>query len=125
MDIGTKDLRRRLSEILDRVARGEHVIVHRRGRLTVTLVPRASRLPSLAEFRGVSREPARSGPVAERGSRRRPRARARLIRYIDTSVLVAYCGSVFRDSRRSRLSLNNKSIILPIGTLPLPGAEGS
>lgn len=54
MDIGTKELRRRLSEILDRVGRGERVIVRRRGRLGVTLaplVPPASRLPSLAAFR--------------------------------------------------------------------------
>jgi prevent-host-death family protein len=54
MDIGTKELRSRLSEILDRVARGERVIVHRRGRPAVALAPlapRASRLPSLAAFR--------------------------------------------------------------------------
>ncbi len=63
MDIGTKDLRRRLSEILDRVARGERVIVRRRGRPAVALaplVPRASRLPSLAAFRARLRVRGRS-----------------------------------------------------------------
>ena len=73
MDIGTKDLRRRLSEILDRVARGERVIVHRRGRLAVTLVPRASRLPSLAAFRAGLRVRGRSlsaEVVAARGQER-------------------------------------------------------
>jgi prevent-host-death family protein len=76
MDIGTKDLRRRLSEILDRVARGERVIVHRRGRLAVTLaplVPRASRLPSLTAFRAGLRVRGRSlsaEVVAARGQER-------------------------------------------------------
>jgi len=79
MDIGTKDLRRRLSEILDRVARGERVNVHRRGRLAVTLVPlvplvpRASRLPSLAAFRAGLRVRGRSlsvEVVAARGQER-------------------------------------------------------
>ncbi len=63
MDIGTKDLRRRLSEILDRVARGERVIVRRRGRPAVALaplVPRSSRLPSLAAFRARLRVRGRS-----------------------------------------------------------------
>jgi len=73
MDIGTKELRRRLSEILDRVARGERVIVHRRGRLAVTLAPRASRLPSLAAFRAGLRVRGRSlsaEVVAARGQER-------------------------------------------------------
>lgn len=54
MAVGAKELRSRLSEILDRVERGERVIVHRRGRPAVALaplVPSASRLPSLAAFR--------------------------------------------------------------------------
>lgn len=76
MDIGTKELRRRLSEILDRVARGERVIVHRRGRLAVTLaplVPPASRLPSLAAFRAGLRVRGRSlsaEVIAARGQER-------------------------------------------------------
>lgn len=54
MDVGTKELRKHLSEVLDRVARGERILVHRRGRPAAALVPleaRAKRLPSLAEFR--------------------------------------------------------------------------
>jgi prevent-host-death family protein len=54
MDIGTKELRSRLSEILARVERGERVIVHRRGSPVVVLesiAPRDVRLPSLAAFR--------------------------------------------------------------------------
>ena len=54
MDIGTKELRRRLSEILERVERGERVVVRRRGRPAValsSLVPGDARLPSLAAFR--------------------------------------------------------------------------
>lgn len=76
MDIGTKDLRRRLSEILDRVARGERVIVHRRGRQAVTLAPLAppaSRLPSLAAFRAglrVRGRPLSAEVVAARGQER-------------------------------------------------------
>jgi len=76
MDIGTKELRRRLSEILDRVARGERVIVHRRGRLAVTLaplVPSASRLPTLAAFRAglrVRGRPLSAEVVAARGQER-------------------------------------------------------
>ena len=75
MDIGTKDLRRRLSEILDRVARGERVIVHRRGRAEVTIAPlvRASRLPSLAAFRAdlrVRGRPLSAEVAAARGQER-------------------------------------------------------
>lgn len=76
MDIGTRDLRRRLSEILDRVARGERVNVHRRGLPAVTLaplVPRASRLPSLAAFRASLRvrgRPLSAEVVAARGKER-------------------------------------------------------
>jgi len=39
MDIGTKELRSRLSEILDRVARGERVVVHRRGKPSAVISP--------------------------------------------------------------------------------------
>lgn len=62
MDVGTKELRNRLSEILDRVARGERVIV-----------PRTSRLPSLAAFRARLRVRGRSlsaEVVAARGQER-------------------------------------------------------
>lgn len=54
MDVGTKELRKHLSEVLDRVARGEKILVHRRGRPAAALVPlerRIKRLPSLAAFR--------------------------------------------------------------------------
>ncbi len=37
MDIGSKELRKRLSEILDRVARGEKIVVRRRGKPALTL----------------------------------------------------------------------------------------
>ncbi|MSQ71964.1 MAG: type II toxin-antitoxin system prevent-host-death family antitoxin [Betaproteobacteria bacterium] len=54
MEVGSKELRNRLSEILDRVERGERVIVRRRGHTPVALAPlvsNVSRLPSLAAFR--------------------------------------------------------------------------
>lgn len=54
MDIGTKELRARLAEILDLVERGEHVRIVRRGRPAAELRPvaPASRgLPDLAAFR--------------------------------------------------------------------------
>jgi prevent-host-death family protein len=66
MDVGTKDLRRRLSEILDRVARGERVVVYRRGKPAAELkavVGKRKRLPSLAEFR--SRIRLRGRPLSE------------------------------------------------------------
>lgn len=54
MDIGTKELRARLSEILDRVARGERVRIVRRGKPAAEIrpvvgVPRG--LPDLSAFR--------------------------------------------------------------------------
>ncbi|MCC6211047.1 MAG: type II toxin-antitoxin system prevent-host-death family antitoxin [Burkholderiales bacterium] len=54
MDIGTKELRSRLSEVLDRVARGERVRIVRRGRPAAELRPIAQRargLPDLSAFR--------------------------------------------------------------------------
>jgi prevent-host-death family protein len=54
MDIGAKELRAQLSRILDRVARGERVVVYRRGKPAAALTPlpaRRRRLPSLAAFR--------------------------------------------------------------------------
>ncbi|OGA19594.1 MAG: hypothetical protein A3I63_06520 [Betaproteobacteria bacterium RIFCSPLOWO2_02_FULL_66_14] len=54
MDVGTRELRERLSDLLDRVARGEKIVVRRRGRPAAVLVPvehRGRGLPSLAEFR--------------------------------------------------------------------------
>jgi len=54
MEIGAKELRNNLSEILDRVERGERVIVRRRGHTPVALAPlesNVSRLPGQAEFR--------------------------------------------------------------------------
>ena len=66
MDIGTKELRTRLSEILDRVERGERVIVRRRGKPAAALTPlagRPGRLPSLAAFR--ARIKVRGRPMSE------------------------------------------------------------
>lgn len=54
MDIGTKELRERLSEILDKVARGERIRVLRHGKPAAELRPIeavGSGLPDLAEFR--------------------------------------------------------------------------
>lgn len=54
MDIGTKELRNRLSEILDRVARGERVRIVRRGKPAAELRPLktlARGLPDLSAFR--------------------------------------------------------------------------
>lgn len=54
MDVGTKELRTRLSEILDRVERGERVVVHRRGKPAAVLTApsrKALRLPRLGKFR--------------------------------------------------------------------------
>ncbi len=54
MDIGTKELRNRLSEILDRVARGERMRIIRRGNPAAELCPvntPARGLPDLADFR--------------------------------------------------------------------------
>lgn len=54
MDIGTKELRTRLSEILDRVARGERIRIVRRGKPAAEIRPvsTASRgLPDLSALR--------------------------------------------------------------------------
>ena len=54
MDIGTKELRSRLSEILDRVNRGERIRIVRRGRPAAELMPIQSRtrgLPDLTALR--------------------------------------------------------------------------
>jgi len=54
MDIGTKELRSRLSEILDRVERGERVRIVRRGKPAAELGPvdaGTRALPDLAAFR--------------------------------------------------------------------------
>lgn len=54
MDIGTKDLRERLAEILDRVERGERIRIVRRGRPAAELRPVtavSAGLPDLAAFR--------------------------------------------------------------------------
>jgi prevent-host-death family protein len=66
MDVGTKDLRQRLSEILDRVARGERVVVYRRGKPAAELKAisgKRRRLPSLAQFRSKLR--VRGRPMSE------------------------------------------------------------
>ena len=54
MDIGTKELKSRLSEILDRVNRGERIRIVRRGRPAAELMPIQSRtrgLPDLTALR--------------------------------------------------------------------------
>jgi prevent-host-death family protein len=54
MDIGSKELRKRLSEILDRVARGERIRIVRRGKPAAELRPvdaRTRGLPDLGVFR--------------------------------------------------------------------------
>ena len=54
MDVGTKELRNRLSEILDRVARGERIRIVRRGKPAAELRPVAAQtrgLPDLSVFR--------------------------------------------------------------------------
>lgn len=54
MDIGTKELRARLSEVLDRVARGERVRIVRRGKPAAEILPVVAaprRLPDLSAFR--------------------------------------------------------------------------
>ena len=54
MDVGTKELRNRLSEILDRVARGERIRIVRRGKPAAELRPVDARklgLPDLSAFR--------------------------------------------------------------------------
>lgn len=55
MKVTAKEARQRLSELLDRVVRGEEVVVLRRGKPVVRLVParpaKPARLPDLREFR--------------------------------------------------------------------------
>lgn len=54
MDVGTKELRNRLSEILDRVARGERIRIVRRGKPAAELRPvdgKTRGLPDLSVFR--------------------------------------------------------------------------
>lgn len=55
MDVGTKELRARLSEILDRVEKGERVVVRRRGKpaaiLTAAIADKPGRLPRRAAAR--------------------------------------------------------------------------
>jgi prevent-host-death family protein len=76
VDIGTKELRSRLSEMLDRVARGERIRIVRRGKPAAELAPirdRARGLPDLAEFR--ARIKVRGGPTSATviGDRRKAR----------------------------------------------------
>lgn len=54
MDVGTKELRERLAEILDRVEKGEHVRIVRRGKPAAELRPidpKPLGFPDLAAFR--------------------------------------------------------------------------
>ena len=52
MDIGARELRSRLSEILDRVARGERVRILRRGRPAAELRSAEAPAPSLPDLAG-------------------------------------------------------------------------
>ena len=77
MDVGTKELREHLSAVLDRVARGEKVVVRRRGRPAAVLVPlqgRGGGLPSLATFRARLR--VRGRPISAEVSAARKDERA-------------------------------------------------
>ena len=56
MEVSAREARRRFSELLDAVERGEDVVVTRRGKRAVRLVAEPEKrrrppLPSLAEFR--------------------------------------------------------------------------
>lgn len=77
MDVGTKELRKHLSDVLDRVARGERIVVHRRGRPAAALVPLGKpvkRLPSLTAFRARLRVRGRATSAEVVASRRNERA---------------------------------------------------
>lgn len=54
LEINVKEARSRLKELLDRVERGEDVIITRRGKKIARLVPSEGHggLPSLKDFRG-------------------------------------------------------------------------
>jgi antitoxin (DNA-binding transcriptional repressor) of toxin-antitoxin stability system len=77
MKITSKEARERFSELLDRVARGEEVVILRRGKPVVRLVReragRVSRLPDLREFRASIR--ARGIPLSELLLKERAEAR--------------------------------------------------
>ncbi len=66
MKITAKQARERFSELLDRAARGEEVIILRRGKPVVRLVrkrpARSTRLPDLSDFRASIR--ARGTPLS-------------------------------------------------------------
>jgi len=53
MEVNVKEARSKLSKLLDKVSRGEEVIVTRHGKKIACLVPteKVGRLPSLREFR--------------------------------------------------------------------------
>lgn len=55
MDVGTKELRNRLSEILDRVERGERVVVRRRGKPAAVLTAAEPAKPGRLPRRGAAR----------------------------------------------------------------------
>lgn len=52
-EINVKDARGKLSALLDRVGKGEEIIIKRRGKRVAKIVPpmNASHLPSLKDFR--------------------------------------------------------------------------
>ncbi len=54
LKINVKDARDRISELLDRVERGEEITILRRGKTIARLIPperKVKRLPDLTEFR--------------------------------------------------------------------------
>lgn len=76
MDIGTKELRARLSEILDRVERGERVRIVRRGKPAAEIAPVVGRvrgLPDLTRFRATIK--VRGKPTSRAVIEERRRAR--------------------------------------------------
>jgi prevent-host-death family protein len=77
MKITAKQARERLSELLDRAARGEEVVILRRGKPVIRLAPaRAAkpvRLPDLREFRASIR--ARGATLTEHLLKEREEAR--------------------------------------------------
>ena len=53
VEVNVKDARSQLSALLDRVEKGEEIIIKRRGKSVAKMVPpgKVSNLPSLKEFR--------------------------------------------------------------------------
>jgi prevent-host-death family protein len=75
LEISVKEARTRLSALLDRVERGEEIVITRRGRKIARLVPtgRQEGLPSLKDFRAgiqASGEPLSRTVIVQRDEER-------------------------------------------------------